>query len=159
MLEANDFTGFEQFLRTEITKAWAEHKLTDKLPKTMQIDTVVEPTKAVTSVFLEEYGVYQDRGVKAVNIRYKFARARIEGLTSFGRLRIGLPLKEAKSFAFAVATLHKRIGMQIRTHGRGTQWFSNMINRNKTIIEQKITAIAGKEFSIEIDNMIKRFKK
>lgn len=89
------------------------------------------------------YGKILDDGVQADRIKYPYARARIEGLTNYGKLRLGLQDKQARSFAFAVATKHAREGMPLPSSSR----FSRTGKRTKFVEDatKEITKIVQEE--------------
>lgn len=90
------------------------------------------------------YGKIIDDGVQADRIKYPYARARIERLTNYGKLRIGLQDKEARSFAFAVATKHAREGMPLPSSrrfsktGKRTKFVEDAIKEIKTIVQEEV---------------------
>jgi len=67
------------------------------------------------------YGRILNIGVRPQDIKYPFARARIQGLTNYARLRMGLDGKEAVSVAYAIATKHAREGMPLPSSVRYSQ--------------------------------------
>ena len=85
----------------------AGHNLTGAFAKSLR----VVPGISTIEGYGEEYGLYLNSGVPASSIRHPYAPARIEGLTKYGQLRLGLNIKEARRFAYAAATLMKRRGM------------------------------------------------
>lgn len=90
------------------------------------------------------YGKILDEGVRADQIKYPYARARILGLTRYGMARLGLPEAEAVGFAFAVATKHAREGMPLpdtvrfsRT-GKRTGFVSDATRNIQELIDEKL---------------------
>ena len=100
-----------------IIKEWTAqgHSLTGSLEASLRSQDAVKVTENGNVVTIEatanHYWKYINSGVQASQIRKPFAPARIAGLTNYMMLRAGLPLKEARGAAYAVATKHKREGM------------------------------------------------
>lgn len=87
-------------------------------------------------VLVEEYMIYQDRGVAPENIAYSggggdgTGRSKlIQGLLRWSRIVApGIPNKRRLGFAFAIATLMKRVGMPVSgpyaysSYGNKSRW-------------------------------------
>lgn len=83
------------------------HKLTGKFEESLE----VLPDGTGVSGIGNTYGIYVNIGVKPEQIKYPYARARIDGLTNFVKLRMGVDGKAAVGIAYAIATKHKDEGM------------------------------------------------
>jgi len=96
-------------INAELVKQLDEqgHRMTGKLQETLE---VITDDNGVSGVG-ELYGIFVNLGVKAEQIKYPYARARIEGLTRFAQFRMGVDEKTGRSIAFAIATTHAREGM------------------------------------------------
>jgi|AntAceMinimDraft_10_1070366.scaffolds.fasta_scaffold31337_5 hypothetical protein len=149
LITKTDITQLEGFLKTETSKAFTQHALTNKLTKTLRFESEASETEAVLKMYGQNYGIFLDRGVKAQDIPFNRGSGAgsskyIEGLTKYANLRLGLSGKAALSFAFAVATKQKKVGMPIKTKGAGTAWFSDMVknlqlgNRVEKIVKDKV---------------------
>lgn len=103
------------------------------------------------------YGIYLNLGVKASEIKFPYARARIEGLTRFVEHRMGASGKEAVSIAYAIATKHAQDGMPTA----GSYRFSKTGKRTHMIdiaieeAEPEMIEIIGRYFTQTIDKQIK----
>jgi len=101
----------------------------------------------------EKYGIYLNLGVKASEIKHPFARARIQGLTRFAQIRMGVNEKEATSIAYAIATAHARDGMPTQgsyrysKNGKRTDMVEDAIE----VVEPDIIGILFEEFTNVID--------
>jgi len=88
------------------------------------------------------YGIYLNIGVKAEQIKYPYAKARINGLARFVQFRKGIGGKEGLSIAFAIATVQAKEGMptkgsyQYSSTGKRTDYIDEAIE--KVDIEQII---------------------
>ncbi len=96
-------------INAELVKQLDEqgHRMTGKLQETLEVITDANGVSGVG----ELYGIFVNLGVKAEQIKYPYARARIEGLTRFAQFRMGVDEKTGRSIAFAIATKHAREGM------------------------------------------------
>lgn len=112
-----DWKKIGENINEAIIKEWQAqgHPLTGGLEKSLRDPQSVKVTNDGNSVIIEatanHYWKYINFGVKKEQILKPFAPARIKGLTSYMMLRTGLPEKEAKRVAYAVAVKHKREGM------------------------------------------------
>ena len=161
LINKTDISQLEGFLKTETSKAFVQHSLTNKLVKTLRFESEVNENKAELRMFGQNYGGFLDKGVKASDIPFSRGSGAghskyIEGLTRYGTLRLGLTGKAALSFAFAVANTQKKVGMPIRTKGKGTAWFSNMVKELQ--IGRKLNPIVKRKVEIKIHNEIKKSK-
>jgi len=144
----------------EIAKAWFRqgHQLTGSLIRDLDIRFINTPGRITCEVWMNNYGQYVDRGVKAANIPYQRGSGRgkslyIEGLMKYVQLRMGLFGKEAMSVAFAIANKHKKSGMPLRTRGRGTGWIAKATdNIMPQFLDLSIKYI-GSEVQIEIERI------
>lgn len=123
------------------------HVLTGKLINSLKI--IFEDSENYTSVAIEmeEYGLAVDSGVKARRIPYSRGSGAksskyIAGLIKFFKLK-GLNLKNARSAAFATATVHKREGMPSQ---RSYSFSSN--GRRTGFVNYTITSITPEMNSI-----------
>ncbi len=92
------------------------HDLTGTFKESMRYEVREEANSTVIRFFdgtKRGYGIYLNVGVKASEIKYPYARARIRGLTNYAELRMGLEGKEAVSVAYAIATKHAKEGMPL----------------------------------------------
>lgn len=100
------------------------HKLTGRLQKSIEYE--VEPSKdgATVRVFMEDYGIVLDQGVRPARIPFSSRSGRggksqyIQGLKGFAKKRFGVGEKEATRIAFAIAAKHKKEGMPTRASRR-----------------------------------------
>lgn len=103
----------------------------------------------------ENYGAILNRGVtaEAVNRKGAFNKARMKGLTNYVMQRMGLPEKEAKRVAGAIAYVHSQEGMPTRASER----FSSTGKRIQYAADgmQEITPILMEYFYKIIKNGIK----
>jgi len=116
--------NFERLLLFLISKAREEleaqgHKLTGSLERSLQFTIQGDLNKLIGSVYMADYGIYVDKGVKASRIPYsKGSGAKtskyIAGLTDFF-IKRGLDFKRARGAAFATAKKQKREGMPTRS--------------------------------------------
>ena len=83
------------------------HKMTGAFEESLE----VLPDQTGVSGMGNTYGIYVNIGVKASEIKYPYARARINGLANFVRFRMGIDGKEGLSIAYAIATKHAQEGM------------------------------------------------
>lgn len=92
--------------------------------------------------YLNDYGMYQNYGVTAAQIKKPFARPRIEGLQRFAKIKLGISdEKEALRVAFAIAKKQSVEGMP---------------TKNSRSMGKKTGAIndALKDVEKEVENMI-----
>lgn len=95
------------------------HRLTGNLEDSIEFEIIEGEAQATGRMFVADYGVYVEFGVKADKIPYSGRTGAggtskyIQGLISFWQLR-GLSGREAVSAAFATAAVHKREGMPTR---------------------------------------------
>ena len=129
------------------------HRMTGKLQETLEVLT---DDKGVSGVG-ELYGIFVNLGVKAEQIKYPYARARIEGLTRFAQFRMGVDEKTGRSIAFAIATKHAREGMptadsyKYSKNGKRTDSIDDAIESAAPLIQE----IFYKEFVDLIDKSVK----
>lgn len=104
--------------------------------------------------YLNDYGMYQNYGVKASEIKKPFARPRIEGLQRFAKLKLGISNdKEALSVAFAIAKKHSIEGMPTnnsRSMGKKTGAINDAIKDT----EKEVAELIEKAMDIYITTMI-----
>ena len=110
--------------------------------------------------WMYKYSKYLESGVSAANIPSKRGSGAgkskyIDGLISYVKQRMNVAdLKRQKSIAFAIATKQKKVGMPIRTHGKGTQWLTKALDEHQDDILRYVSEWAGKEMDIIFDNFI-----
>jgi len=125
------------------------HKMTGALEGSLE---AIPDNAGVTGIG-NLYGIFLNLGVKAEQIRHPYARARIEGLTKFAELRMGLSGKEAVGVAYAIATTHAREGMptsgsfKYSKNGKRTDSIDDAIEAS----EAGIIEILFEEFTNVID--------
>jgi hypothetical protein len=130
-----------------IQQEWAAqgHRLTGAFEERITFDFLVEGTDTIINfrdTTDRRYGKIINAGVRPDQIRYPFARARIEGLINYAKMRMGASDKDAVSIAFAIATKHKQEGMPLpgterySTTGKRTQFVEDATRELQPIIEQ-----------------------
>lgn len=135
-------------IATEILYTIAEewkaqgHDLTGDFIKSLRFEITNGDT---IKVYGNHYGAILDAGVTPDQIKYPFAKKRIEGLTDYAKIRLGASDKDAISIAFAIATKHAREGMPLPSSKR----FSKTGKRTGFIED------AEKKFKPIIENIIK----
>lgn len=125
-----------------IREQWviAGHKLTNAFEESLRPE-VTQDGADVTKIEIygRAYGVYMSRGVKAENIRYPFAPARIKGIKSWVQMRLGIAdEREASSMAYAIATTHGREGMPIRDGQLGSRFLLKTKERHQAEISKAV---------------------
>ena len=111
------------------------HKASGRLEQSFEVDfDFSDLNRLVARIYVNDYALSLDTGVPASRIPYsRPGRAKtsryIEGLIPWaGIVKPGLNEKQRKSFAFAVATAHKREGMptagsySFSKNGRRKEW-------------------------------------
>jgi hypothetical protein len=125
------------------------HRMTGAFEESLE---VIHDFSSVSGIG-NTYGIYLNIGVKAEQIKYPYARARIAGLTRFVEHRMGLSGKDATGVAYAIATVHAREGMPTR----GSYQYSNngkrtdMIDDAIEVVEPEIIEILFEAFKNVID--------
>ena len=125
------------------------HKMTGAFEESLELLTDDKGVSCIGNT----YGIYVNVGVKPSEIKHPFARARIEGLTSFVEYRMGLSGKEAVGVAFAIARTHKEEGMPTRgsyqysDNGKRTDFVDDAIEQ----AEPEIIDLLFDEFVSGID--------
>ena len=134
------------------------HNLTGRLRDSIDYEIESNSDSISAKMYMEDYGVYVEFGVKADNIPFGGKSGKggtskyIQGLISFFELR-GLSGREAIGAAFATAHKHKREGMPTRNSSR----YSKTGERTgfvRTVIERDtkdISAKIEKEFGIKLE--------
>lgn len=139
----------------EIVKQMDEqgHRMTGSFEQSLEVMADVLSVSGIGNT----YGIYLNIGVKANQIRYPYAPARIEGLTRFVEHRMGLSGNEAVGVAYAIATTHAREGMPTS----GSYSYSNngkrtdMIDDAIAVVEPEISEILFDAFKEVIEKNIK----
>ena len=114
------------------------HKATGRLENSFEVDfDFSDLNRLIARIYVADYALPLDSGVPASRIPYsRPGRAKtskyIEGLIQWaGVVKPGLNEKQRRSFAFAVATAHKREGMptagsySFSKNGRRTEWIKH----------------------------------
>ena len=146
------FNTYQQLItnviKREVNLAWIKkrHKLTGGLVENMDVRIDSQDKNILIDVYMYPYGLIQDRGVQAGRIPYQRGSGAgkslyIASLERYVEMRMGLSGKKALSVAFAIANKQKKVGMQIRTRGRGTGWLT----------------LAADKMMPEIDNLSMRY--
>ena len=144
-----DFTDIAEQIKKGIADEWQSqgHDLTGKFREGMTYQ--IKNTADSTFIFILDntdsgYGKIINEGVRADQIKYPYARARIRGLTMYAKLRMGASDKDAVSIAFAIATKHAKEGMPLPSSkrfsktGNRTHFVEDAEKRFKKIIENSI---------------------
>jgi hypothetical protein len=130
------------------------HTLTGKLEKSLRVEISISLNSFVGKVYVSDYGIILDKGVKANKIPYRKGSGAktskyIEALTKYFQLR-GLDFKKAKGAAFATAHKQKieREGMPTRnsyrfaSNGRRTGWIKRVTMKSNINQSLKILKLA-----------------
>ena len=134
------------------------HNLTGKLKDSIdeEIKQTVDKIELVGS--MELYGRFLDEGVMPDQIKSPFAPARILGLTNWVKIKFAVDAKKAKGIAFAIATVHKRVGMPSR---RGkfapdkTEFFTKVFKKNESRITVDLEKAGGEHLNLLLTNLIR----
>lgn len=116
------------------------HTMTGAFEQSLEVLTDEKGVSGVGNT----YGIYLNLGVKASEIKYPYARARIDGLTKFAQFRMGVDEKTGRSIAFAIATKHAREGMPTQgsyrysKNGKRTDMIDDAIEQADEEIQQII---------------------
>jgi len=120
----------------EVAQSWAAngHKLTNNLVESLKVDITNKASSILIEGYMFDYGSAMNDGVPASSIPFNRGSGAgkslyIAGLEKYVEMRMGLSGKEALSVAFAIATKQKRLGMPIRTRGRGTKWINKSMDK------------------------------
>lgn len=156
-------------IRKELTKEIIAqgHNLTGKLKDSIRQEIVKSGGDLSLDIFIEDYGIFVDRGVKASRIPYKPGSGRktskyINGLMDFVRKR-GLATgdKEVKNIAFAIAMKHKKEGMPTRSsrrfskNGKRLNFVQEALDRVVDDILEVLGGALELDRTIIIDNQIR----
>lgn len=109
-------------IKKRIAQEWRAqgHNLTGAFESSLSHE-VVQGETTVLNIKGKHYGAFMQVGVRADQIRFPFARKRIEALTNYAMLRMGLDFRIAKRVAGAIAYRHSKEGMPLP----GTRRFSS----------------------------------
>lgn len=97
------------------------------------------------------YGNFVNLGVRADQIRYPFAKARIDGLQNFVKHRITQDDKLSRHIAYAIAAKHAKVGMptpesaRFSQNGKRTDFIDDALEQT----DEQITDIIMDEFLID----------
>ena len=99
------------------------HSLTKKFERTIERKVVESTGKTVLEFYVQDYAVVQNKGVAASRIPYTKGSGRktskyIDGLIKYALQRMTNSRQEAERIAFAIASKHKREGMQTNASKR-----------------------------------------
>ena len=96
-------------IKDRVVKQWVDqgHSLTGRFEQTIRHE--VEENDIV--IYGRGYSLFLQYGVRADQIRFPFAKKRIDALTAYAQLRMGLPPDVAKKVAGAIAHKHSKFGM------------------------------------------------
>lgn len=158
LLSIGDFLTRE--LQRELIKQG--HKLTGAL-----VDSVdSEVKKAVDKIELRGtmffYGRFVEEGVLPEQIKSPFAPQRIEGLTKWVQIKFAVDAKKAKGIAFAIATIHKKVGMPSRNKRfapEKTSFLTNTLDRNEDRINRTIEDGTLQQLDVLLTNVIRNTQK
>lgn len=92
------------------------HRVTGRLERSIVFETILTPEGATIRIFMEDYGITLDQGIKPSRIPFgKDTGAKsskyIQGLKRWAEKRFGVSAKAALKIAFGVARVHKKVGM------------------------------------------------
>ena len=141
----------------------AGHKMTGKLIDDIETDTRLMREGFIQDYLMYKYGAYQSLGVPASRIPFSPGSGAgkslyIDALIRYVQARKGITdLKKAKSVAFAIAHVQKRVGMQIRTHGQGTGWIDKAIERIDEKLDSMFSDQITETVSLTVDTLVKRW--
>ena len=155
---------FQKALTKQIIKEFVNqgHSLTGAFEQSIEYNTIEEIDSLTQQVLVNFYGSFLDNGVSSSQIKYPYASARIDALTRYATLRIGLQGKEARSAAFAIATNHKKHGMpshgsyQYSKNSRRTAWVDNVLSESASMIEKFANELSDSIIEISINNLLKK---
>lgn len=158
MLEEKIKQNFKEAVEILVDKAKMEilqqgHKASGKLIESLVPEfTLSDLRRLVAYIWVEDYGLIVDQGVKAARVPYSGRSqapggrsAYIEGLLNWARIvKPGLADKERLSFVFAVAATHKKEGIPSRgsfsfsQNGRRKNWVKYGIDDNIEALERDL---------------------
>ena len=158
LLSIGDFLTRE--LRKELIAQG--HKLTGAL-----VDSVdSEVKKAVDKIELRGtmffYGRFMEEGVKPEQIKSPFAPQRIEGLAKWVQIKFAVDAKKAKGIAFAIATIHKKVGMPSRNKKfapEKTSFLTKTLDKNEDRINRTIEDGTLQQLDVLLTNVIRDTQK
>jgi hypothetical protein len=159
MLKPDDIAILKRFITSEIETSWKKegHLLTGAMVNDMDVQIKTMPD-AVFEGYLYKYAKYMNEGVSGDRIKSRYAPARIEGLMRYVKLRMGInDLKQSRSIAYAIATLHKQRGMPLRAV-TGTKWVNKALQKMSEKFSQKLFEVYEKDFSLQIENMFTKYQ-
>jgi hypothetical protein len=150
----------QRIIKESIIQAWKDkgHQLTGAFENSISFEIKNIGLLVILEVWGNTYSKYMDKGVLASQIKYKFARARIEGLTRYAELRMGLSGKSARSAAYAMATKHAKYGMPLRTKGQGTHFLDEALKNIEQPLFVKLTDYFVNLSNIDMINMFEKYE-
>ncbi len=138
------------------------HELTGKLIDSVnsKVKRFVDKIELRGSMFF--YGRFMEEGVKPEQIKSPFAPARIEGLTKWVQIKFAVDAKKAKGIAFAIATIHKKVGMPSRNKKfapEKTSFLTKTLDKNEDRITRSIEDGTTQQLDILLTNVIRDTQK
>ena len=144
------------------------HKNTGSLISSMSSKIINLGNVKELQIFMNEYGLIVNDGVKANKVPYSRGSKRggksryIQGLIDFVKNK-GLASgdKEAQSIAFAIAAVHKKEGIgtnkskRFSKNGKRKGWIDDTLKDKLDSIANQVHNVAFKSFSIEVDQILK----
>lgn len=171
------FNEVEQRLRIFVEKVIKDiqkeledqgHVLTGRLRDSIEQEIKRKPNMIESLIYLEDYGLSIDQGIKAGNVPYSPPSGRggkskyIQGLITFFRLR-GLDAAEAKQAAFATANKAIQEGHPTKgsffysTNQRRKGFFSGTLNRLEGEINNFFDELGENVILGVWNNILKRY--
>jgi len=97
-------------------------RIKGRLEKSMTFETVLTTEGATIRIFMEDYGITLDQGIKPSRIPFGGGSGKnskyIQGLKRYAQKRMGVSNKEALSIAFRIARVQKKQGLSTRNSRR-----------------------------------------
>lgn len=156
------------YISTCLLKEWVTegHYLTGKMIEELEYRVQSDITRWMMEVWGYGYGAIQEKGVKAGRIPFGHGKRGdsslyIKGLIDYVERRMGIMAgsKESLSVVFAIANKQKKVGMQIRTRGQGSGWFTKAMPVIDQGVAERTEMFIGERFDRIVDNMINEFNR
>lgn len=150
-----DYMELGRQINEKIGEKWKEqgHDLTGAFVKSLSEPGSVKVSTEEGLTVIEGYGrtywKYINFGVLPADIKKPYAWPRIQGLTRYAELRMGLQGKEARSAAYAIATKHKRFGMPQPFASR-TRFVEAALRDIEQVIDRAVDVMIGNEIEKQI---------
>jgi len=145
------------------------HFSTGKLSDSIEYEISAVANLVVGRMFVQDYGEYVERGVKAGDVPYAGGRGRggtsryIEGLIGWWQEK-GLGPKEAKSAAFATANKHRVEGIPSRnsygingSNGERKNFVARTLNANESKVIALITRKTGTAVQLAFTQLLGKY--